>query len=320
MRRGIPVIMMLAGLGVGVAATALWWPHFAAGLAGAIAARPVALVLHLLGAGLFASGAAAGMSRPMKGFYFLLVAVLPLIGMLAVLGLNHHLSADGAAEEDEGEFELGNPILARRGGQSLPELSLDPIVRVMRQVDSRSLGKMILGLSQSGSAERGYQILRRFQQDEDVELQFYAQNAQRGATESLERQLKRLRLRLADAPGDPLVSSALAEVLIDLAGRRTTSGSDANAYVRRALEHLKQVPEGAKRAAMEVRGYLLVRDPAAARAAFGRLPEADSRRARLEVEVLYAERDWGRLAACCEGLESADIPLRTARAFWRGRA
>ena len=80
------------------------------------------------------------------------------------------------------------------------------------------------------------------------------------------------------------------------------------------------MPEGAKRAAMEVRGYLLVREPAAARAALGRLPEDDLRRPRLEVEVLYAERDWGRLGECARGLESTDIPLRTARAFWRGGA
>ena len=214
---------------------------------------------------------------------------------------------------------MGNPILARveAAGQ---ELSLVPIVRVMREVDSRSIGRMILGLSKSGLGERGYQVLRRFQQDEDVELQFYAQNAQRGATEGLERQLKSLRGRLAASPGAPLVSSALAEVLIDLAGRRTTSGSDANSYVRRALEHLKQMPEGAKRAEMEVRGYLLVREPAAARAALARLPEDDLRRPRLEAEVLYAERDWAGLAASVRGLETTDIPLRTARAFWRGEA
>ena len=319
MRRGRSVSLMLAGAICSVAAICLWWPHLGAGMAGAISAQPLALALHVLGAGLFAAGAAGVLSGSMAVFYFLLAVVLPLVGMFTALGMNYLLSTYSGPVPGGEEFEIGNPIMAKGGG-GVPELSLVPIVRMMREVDSRSIGRMILGLSKSGLGERGHQILRRFQQDEDVELQFYAQNAQRGSTEGLERQLKLLRARLAESPGDPHASGTLAEVLIDLAGRRTTSSSDANSYVRRALEHLKQVPEGARRAAMEVRGYLLVREPAAARAALGRLPEGDLRRPRLEVEVLYGERDWGRLAECARGLESTDIPLRTARAFWRGAA
>ncbi len=319
MRSGGAVALMLVGFALGMAGFALWWPHFGGGLSGAVEGQPLALLLHLLGAGLFATGAAGRSSRSIALYYFLLAAVLPLLGMLTALGVTALLSRSSEAGLTGDEFVIGNPITAKRE-QEAAELSLTPIARLMRELDSRSIGRMILGLSKSGEAERGYQILRRFQQDQDVELQFYAQNAQRGAGEGLERRLKSLRERLAESPGDPGLSGALAEVLIGLAGMRTTSSSDANSYVRRALEHLGQLPQGAKRAAMEVRGYLLVREPAAARAALGRLPEGDLRRHRLTAEVLYAERDWGGLVECARGLEVTDIPLRTARAFWRGES
>ncbi|MGI9240650.1 MAG: hypothetical protein ACR2RV_07610 [Verrucomicrobiales bacterium] len=294
---------------------ALWWPHLGNGLAGAVAGQPIAFLLHLSGAGVFAAGAARGASWSIALFYFVLGAVLPLLGMLTSLGVRSLLSGGRELEPNEDDLVVGNPITATR--ESRPEeASLRPIVRMMRELDSRSIGRMILGLSKAGEAERGYQVLRRFQQDDDVELQFYAQNAQRGVTDGLERRLRRLRMRLDQSPGDPLVSGALAEVLIGFAGLRTTSSSDANSFVRRALEHLKQLPEGAKRAALEVRGYLLVKEPAAARAALERLPEGDLRKSRLSMEVFFAERDWARLSDCARGLEATDIPVRTARAFW----
>ena len=311
-------MLMLVGFALGATGCALWWPHLGNGLAGAVAVQPLAFLLHLSGAGVFAAGAARGASWSIAAFYFVLGAVMPLLGMLTSLGVRSLLSGGREIEAGEDDLAIGNPITATRES-GVEEASLRPIVRMMRELDSRSIGKMILGLSKAGEAERGYQVLRRFQQDDDVELQFYAQNAQRGLTEGLERRLRKLRLRLEQSPGDPLVSGALAEVLIGFAGLRTTSSSDANSYVRRALEHLKRLPEGAKRAALEVRGYLLVQEPAAARAALERLPEGDLRRPRLSMEVLYAERDWSRLSESARGIEVTDIPVRTARAFWGAR-
>jgi hypothetical protein len=319
MRRGASILLMLLGVVFASAAVVLWWPHLGGGLADAVAASPPALALHLAGAILFASGGAGIYSRPMTPLFFVFSLVLPLVGMLTVLGLNRVLSGSAGPVTAEDDLEVGNPILGR-GLPGVAEVFLQPIARMMRERDGGSIGRMILGLSKGGMAERGHQVLRRFQQDSDVELQFYAQNAQRGATEGLELHLKNLSAKLADQPEDEVVRSALAEVLIELAGRRTTSGSDANSYVRRALEHLKQVPESARRSAMEVRGHLLVREPAGARSALEKLPGDDVRRGRLEAEVLFAERDWKRLADFAEGLESTDIRLRTARAFWRKSA
>lgn len=319
MRRAISIFLLLLGVAFALAAVFFWWPHRGGGFAGALSAAPQALPVHLAGAVLFAIGAAGTFSRQMALFYFVLALVLPLMGMLTVLGLSGILRGESASQLQEDELELGNPILVRAEPGAAP-VFLKPFARMMREEQAGSIGRMILGLSKSGGAERGYQVLRRFQQDADVELQFYAQSAQRGATEGLELQLKLLRSKLAGEAENGAVRAALAEVLIGLAGQRTTSGSDANAYVRRALEHLKRLPESAKRAALEVRGYLLVREPAGARAALERLPDGDLRRPGLEAEVLYAERDWGRLSEFAEGFETSDIQLRTARAFWRQSA
>ena len=315
--RGASVLLMVLGATLSIAAVAMWWPHLGGGLGGAAVGAPLAAVLHVVGAGLFAVGAAG--SRAMVPVYLVVVLVLPVLGMLTVLALNGVLTVGGIEVGAGDEFEVGNPVLARVG-QGVAPVFLKPIARMMREEGSDVIGRMILGLSKSGGAERGHQILRRYQQDGDVELQFYAQNAQRGSTEVLERHLKNLSARLAEAPDDIAVRAALAEVLIELAGRRATSGSDANSYVRRALEHLKQLPESAQRSALEVRGCLLVREPAGARAALERLPGSDVRRARLEAEVLYAERDWAKLGERMGDLQGGDIQLRTARAFWRKSA
>lgn len=319
MGRRIALLMMLAGAALGVGAIVLCEPQLDGGLVAVVRTVPLGIALHVVGAGLFAIGAAKFFARPMAPLYFVLAAIVPVVGMLTVVGLNLVLEGDAGLELDDEEFDIGNPILARpeRGGS---ELVLKPVVRQMRELDSESIGRMILGLSKRGAAERGYQVLRRFQQDSDVELQFYAQNAQRGATEGLEERLKMLRARLDEEPDGPAFNLAIAEVLIELAGRRTTSSSDGNAYVRRAFDHLKKAPEGAQRAALELRGYLLVHEPAAARVAWEKLPLSDPRRVIFEAEVLYAERDWERLAECAGRLESSDTQVRTAREFWRASA
>ena len=81
--------------------------------------------------------------------------------------------------------------------------------------------------------------------------------------------------------------------------------------------HLKQLPENAKRAALEARGYLLLRERSGARKALAGLPDGDLRKPGLEAEVLYLERDWARLTDFAGQLETSDFQLRTARTFWK---
>ena len=313
------MFLLVFGSACGLAALIMWWPHLDGGVSGAVTAAPVALGIHLAGAALFAIGAAGVFSRPLAVFYFVLVAVLPLIGMLTVFGLSAILTYGVEVAPEEEELEVGNPILARPSPRGA-EVFLKPIAHMMREEDAASIGRLLLGLSKGGGAERSFQVLRRYQQDSDVELQFYAQSAQRGVTEGLERQLKKLSATLAEEPENGAVRAALSEVLIAQAGQRTTSSSDANAYVRRALGHLKQLPENAKRAALEVRGYLLLRERSGARQALEGLHEGDLRKPGLEMEVLYLERDWARLRDFADQLQTSDIQLRTARTFWRESA
>jgi len=316
MKRGVSLFLMLLGSALSIVAVILWVPHADGGVGAAISGSPIAFGLHAVGALLFSAGAASSGSRSITLFYFSISFALPVVGMATILGLLI-LLGDGFEEiEEEVPLQIGNPITSKRSAAASVHLS--PIARMMREEDSAAIGQILLGLGKGDGAERGHEILRRYQQDSDVELQFYSQSAQRSATEGLELQLKNLRSRLTENAKDDAVRAALAEVLIELASRRSTSGSDANAYIRRALEHLKISPATPKRAALEVRGHLLVKEPAAARSALAGLPDGDLRREQLNIELLYAERDWAKLMGGAEAVEASNIPMRTALAFWGG--
>ncbi len=283
-----------------------------------------ALALHLFGAiflaaacGGFLPGGRTADRASFVVFYFIVAFVLPGFGALGVAALTAVLRS-GIEAEGEPDFMVGNPLLEDAAPDGPPELHLEPLAAGLGSLELPKLRGAALALRHRAAHPGPAALLRRFRNDPDSELQFYAANALAAATESAEARLATLAAHVADHPDDLPARADLAEALLDAPAPSPAERASAAAA---ALEQLaggpgEPGPRGARSRRLAARAHLAAGgDPAAARAALGE-ERAESDPAGENLELLFREGRWGALARLCRG--AVPPPSAAAARFWAG--
>jgi len=292
------------------------------------------LIAHLCGAALLALGCGGflpGGSMTDRAsavvLYFILALVLPGAGAVGVVLITFLLARGGIDPAPAGEFVVGNMMLedVEHGHDAPPEVHLEPLIVSTRSFDTESLGKMLLALRGRAGHPGAGAILRRYQQDSDSEVQFYAQSAVSGATETAETDFVRFEKRIAENPDDAAARAALVDRLLSHAERAATPKGDRKKLSDQALGHLEAAlkvrPLSLRFHELTARAHLAAGDANSAKAALEAVVRPAFGRGAVtatSLDALYRDGEWDRLIELSKEAAPADARLKTAMKFWSG--
>ncbi len=303
----------------------------------AVVATPMGflgLIAHLCGAALLAFGCGGflpGGSMSDRAsvvvLYFVLALVLPGAGAAGVALITFLLARGGIDPSPAGEFVVGNAMLedVEHGHDAPPEVHLEPLLVSTRSFDTESLGKMLLALRGRAGHPGAGAILRRYQQDSDSEVQFYAQSAVSGATETAEADFIAFEKSIAENPDDASARAALADRLLSHAERAVTPKGDRKKLSDQALGHLEAAlrvrPLSLRLQELTARAHLAAGDATSAQAALEAVVRPAFGRGAVTATVLdslYRGGEWDRLIELSKEAAPVDARLKAAMKFWSG--
>jgi hypothetical protein len=290
---------------------------------------PVGLVYflgHLLACALFAFGAGNIVSKDGRRaalassiLYFTFAFTFPLVGMIGALAMIWMLK-----DRLQDEFIVGNTMIERwanRPHHKELDVHLIPLTASMRSLDRDGLAAMILGLRDLLPSESAHEILERYQQDLNSQVQFYAQSALSGELERVESHLSTLGSRVRENPENPVPRTALAEMLVNLANQRRITAVDREVHAQNALVHLQialdHAPNYAYLHFLKARASLILRDTRIAEESLEKLVTLGappSMTGRVRAKLAFEKRDWDALTKMPP---STDPEISASLHYWQ---
>jgi hypothetical protein len=308
----------------------------------------VALACHVVSA--LIAACAAMIAVPGRGGRFtlallfsLMALTLPGVGLLTVAVMLVIFALRPVADvHPEDRWTVGVPRMVM-GENARTPLQLEPLAGTLRRVSLTEQGPIILGLK-NAVAEGRLPLLRRFQNDDDAQLQFFAQGVLGSAEEELETALRRYEGRLDQAKSltgaaqSAAISDAATsagEICLELA-RMAPPADVAGAQVqaRAALTFSETAaeahPQNQTAYWIATEALLLLKEPAKARQALaagtklGASAISKAPQGLLPHMVSHAEDRWDELATrmAAQPLEAlaADSSLSEVAGYWVGNA
>ena len=286
---------------------------------------------HLVACALFAFGAGNIVSKDGRRaalasfiLYFTFAFTFPLVGMICALAMIWMLKDGARKERLQDDFIVGNTMIERwanRPHDKDLDVHLMPLTASMRSLDRDGLAAMILGLRDLLPSESAHEILERYQQDLNSQVQFYAQSALSGELERVESHLSTLASRVRRNPENPVPRTALAEMLVSLANQRRITAADKEVHAKNALVHLQialdHAPDYAYLHFLKARASLILHDSKGAEESLEQLVKLDAPRSmtdRVRAKLAYETGDW---TALTKMPASTDPEISASLHYWQ---
>lgn len=260
------------------------------------------LILHIIGASLWALGALILSPEPSKeyGWFAGIGALLiPGIGWLVSLVTLLLLNLKPPPTIDRSLLVWRDRNLRREKGVRKRIGVGASIAEILRGPDPSKRRSAILA-SKELDVKLALPLLRKGLQDSDEQVRIYAQNILSGMLESFEGRIKELEKRSRDKPADSATAVSLAEqyfelIYLDVAGDEETS----NHLLGKAVETLEQAavqsPSNSHIALLQLRYSLRQRDTERAVKALEKLKSFSMDEQMVlpwQAELAYQQRDW----------------------------
>ena len=263
----------------------------------ALAVHTVACALLAAAFGGLVPGGTSADRASVVLLYFVVAFILPGAGVVGVVWLGYLLGRGGKGTEEEAAYKLGNP-LTRPYQDGAREFAtrphLEPLATSMREFDTAEARAAVLALRHRAHRPEVAAVLKRFRNDADSELQFFAGSALDGAVERAETHANTFTQRVAADPEDADAHVGLAEGLIKLARTAAVAG-DRRRLAAAACEHLASArerwPDSHRLARLAGEGLMLSGDHESAEKVLSNEAEAAPER----LSLLFQQRDWAAL-------------------------